>query len=278
MARFFINRPIVAMVIAIITVIVGAVSLAGLPTAQFPDIVPPEIWVQANYPGADAQTLVQSVATPLEQQITGVDNMNYMYSTNANNGQTQITVDFKVGTNPDIDQVLTQLRTSQAQSQLPQEVNISGLTVLKSLTAPLMLIGLYSPHNTYDSTFLANYAYINLVDEMTRVPGIARAQVFGAGQYAMRIWVNPDQLAKLQVTVPQIIAAVQNQNTVNPAGQLGAEPIRSGQQFTYTVRAQGRLVSIEEFGNIILRANPDGSNLLLKDVARIELGAQAYNL
>ncbi len=278
MARFFINRPIVAMVIAIITVIVGLVSMVGLPTAQFPDIVPPEILVQAIYPGADAQTLVQSVATPLEQQITGVDNMNYMYSTNANNGQTQITVDFKVGTNPDIDQVLTQLRTAQAQSQLPTQVNTSGLTVTKSLTAPLMLVALYSPKNTYDSTFLANYAYINLVDELTRVPGISRAQVFGAGQYAMRIWVNPDQLAKLQVTVPQIIAAVQTQNTVNPAGQLGAEPVPSGQQFTYTVRAQGRLASTQEFGNIILRANPDGSNLLLKDVARIELGAQTYNL
>ena len=278
MAKFFINRPIVAMVIAIITVIVGLVSMLGLPTAQFPDIVPPEILVQAIYPGADAQTMVQSVATPLEQQITGVDNMNYMYSTNANNGQTQITVDFKVGTNPDIDQVLTQLRTAQAQSQLPTQVNTSGLTVTKSLTAPLMLVALYSPHNTYDSTFLANYAYINLVDELTRVPGISRAQVFGAGQYAMRIWVNPDQLAKLQVTVPQIIAAVQTQNTVNPAGQLGAEPVPSGQQFTYTVRAQGRLASTEEFGNIILKANPDGSNLLLKDVARIELGAQTYNL
>ena len=278
MARFFINRPIVAIVIAIITVIVGLVSMLGLPTAQFPDIVPPEILVQAIYPGADAQTMVQSVATPLEQQITGVDNMNYMYSTNANNGQTQITVDFKVGTNPDIDQVLTQLRTAQAQSQLPTQVNTSGLTVTKSLTAPLMLVALYSPKNTYDSTFLANYGYINLVDELTRVPGIARAQVFGAGQYAMRIWVNPDQLAKLQVTVPQIIAAVQTQNTVNPAGQLGAEPVPSGQQFTYTVRAQGRLASTEEFGNIVLRANPDGSNLLLKDVARIELGAQTYNL
>ena len=278
MARFFINRPIVAMVISIITVIVGLVSMLALPTAQFPSIAPPEILVQATYPGADAQTLVQSVATPLEQQITGVDNMNYMYSTNANNGQTQITVDFNIKTNPDIDQVLTQLRTSQAQSQLPAQVNTAGLVVQKSLTAPLMLISLYSPKDTYDSTFLANYGYINLVDELTRVPGISRVQVFGAGQYAMRIWVNPDQLAKLQITVPQIIAAVQTQNTVNPAGQIGAEPVPSGQPFTYTVRAQGRLASAEEFGNIILRVNPDGSNLRLKDVARLELGAQTYNL
>lgn len=278
MARFFINRPIVAIVIAIITVIVGLVCMAGLPTAQFPNIVPPEIFVQATYPGADAETLVQSVSTPLEQQITGVDNMNYFYSNSANNGLTQITVDFKVNTNPDIDQVLTQLRTSQAQSQLPPIVNTAGLVVQKSLTAPLMLIALYSPHGTYDNIFLANYGYINLVDELTRVQGVSRVQVFGAGQYAMRMWVNPDQLAKLQVTVPQIIAAIQTQNTVNPAGQIGAEPIPGGQQFTYTVRAQGRLISPEEFGNILLRANPDGSNLRLKDVARIELGAQTYNL
>jgi hydrophobic/amphiphilic exporter-1 (mainly G- bacteria), HAE1 family len=278
MARFFINRPIVAIVIAIIMVLVGGVSLAGLPTAQFPDIAPPEILVQATFPGADAETLVQSVATPLEQQITGVDNMNYMYSSSANNGQTSIFVDFKIGTNPDIDQVLTQLRVSQAQSQLPPVVNTAGLTVQKSLTAPLMLIALYSPHKTYDNVFLANYGYINLVDELTRVPGISRVQVFGAGQYAMRAWVNPDQLAKSQVTVPQIVGAIQTQNTVNPAGQLGGEPVPPGQKYTYTVRAQGRLESPEQFGNILIRANPDGSNLRLKDVARVELGAQFYNL
>jgi HAE1 family hydrophobic/amphiphilic exporter-1 len=278
MARFFINRPIVAMVIAIVMVIVGLVSMLGLPTGQFPNIVPPEIWVQALYPGADAQTLEQSVATPLEQQISGVDNMNYMYSINANNGQTQITVDFDIKTDPNIDQVLTQLRTSQAQSQLPSQVNTAGLVVQKSLTSPLMLISLYSPKGTYDSTFLANYAYINLVDELTRVKGISRVQIFGAGQYAMRIWVEPDKLAKLGVTVPQIIAAIQAQNTVNPAGQIGGEPIGKGQEFTYTVQAQGRLVSPEQFSNIILRANPDGSSLKLGDVARVELGAQTYNL
>jgi HAE1 family hydrophobic/amphiphilic exporter-1 len=278
MSKFFINRPIVAMVIAILMVIIGAVSMLRLPIAQFPAIVPPEILVQAFFPGADAQTLEQSVAAPLEAQISGVDQMSYMYSINANNGQSQITIDFDVNTNPNIDQVLTQLRVSQAQSQLPAQVNTAGLTVIKSLSAPLMLISLYSPHGTYDSVFLANYAYINLVDELTRVPGIARVQVFGAGQYAMRVWVNPDRLAKMQITVPQIVAALQAQNTVNPAGQLGAEPVPNGQQFTYTVQAQGRLRSPEEFGEIILRANPDGSNLRLKDVARLELGAQTYNL
>jgi HAE1 family hydrophobic/amphiphilic exporter-1 len=277
-SKFFIRRPIVAMVIAILMVIGGLISLLSLPTAQFPNIVPPEILVQAIYPGADAKTLEQAVATPIEQQMNGVDNMNYMESTNASNGLTQLTVDFDVKTNPDTDQILSQLRVSQAQSQLPAIVSVAGLTVQKSLSSPLMLLAVSSPHSTYDGIFLANYAYINLVDEITRVKGVARVQVFGAGQYALRIWVKPDQLAKLGVTIPQITAALQIQNTVNPSGQIGGEPVPNGQQFTYTVRTQGRLVSSEDFGNIILRANPDGSVLHLKDVARIELGAQTYNL
>ena len=278
MSKFFIGRPIVAMVIAILMVIVGVVSMVSLPVAQFPNIVPPEIQISATYPGADAQTLEQSVAAPLEAQISGVDNMNFMYSINANNGQTQITVDFDVKTDPNIDQVLTQLRTSQAQSQLPAQVNTAGLVIRKSPTSPLMLVALYSPKGTYDNVFLANYAYINLVDELTRVAGVSQINVFGAGQYAMRCWVNPDQLAKLQVTVPQIIAALQAQNSVNPAGQIGGEPVPNGQQFTYSVRTQGRLALPDEFGEIVLRANPDGSILRLRDVARIELGAQFYNL
>jgi HAE1 family hydrophobic/amphiphilic exporter-1 len=277
-SKFFIRRPIVAMVIAILMVIGGLVSMLSLPTAQFPNIVPPEILVQATYPGADAKTLEQAVATPIEQQMNGVDNMNYMQSTNASNGLTQLTVDFDVATNADTDQILSQLRVDQAQSQLPAEVTVAGLTVNKSLTSPLMLLAISSPNSTYDGTFLANYAYINLVDEVTRVKGVSRIQVFGAGQYALRIWVKPDQLAKLGVTIPQISAALQTQNTVNPAGQIGGEPVPSGQQFTYTVLTQGRLVTAEQFGNIILRANPDGSILHLKDVARIELGAQTYNL
>jgi len=278
MSKFFINRPIVAMVIAILMVVVGFVSMLSLPIAQYPNIVPPEIQVQAIYPGADAQTLEQSVATPLEQQISGVDNMNYFYSINSSSGQSQIFVDFDVKTDPNIDQVLTQLRTSQAQSQLPAQVNTAGLVIQKSPTSPFMVAAVYAPNGTHDSTFLANYVFISMADEMTRVPGIAKVQVFGAGQYATRIWVKPDKLAKLNVTVPQIVSAVQTQNTVNPSGQLGSEPVPSGQEFTYTVRAQGRFETPEEFGNIILRSNPDGSTLRLKDVARVELGAQAYNL
>src|SRR6202012_2390109 len=277
LSKFFIRRPIVAIVIAILTVLLGVVSMLTLPTAQFPDIAPPEIQVQATYAGADAKTLLQSVSTPLEQQITGVDNMLYMYSVNANNGQATVYVDFDVKTNPDTDQILTQLRVSQAQSQLPLQATIAGIPVQKSLTSPLMIVALSSPDNRYDASFLTNYAIIRLQDEITRLPGVARVQVFG-GQYAIRVWVQPDKLAKLGVTAPDVINALSVQNNVNPAGQIGGEPVPSGQQFTYTVQTQGRLSTVQQFGNIILRANPDGSTVRLKDVARLELGAQTYNL
>lgn len=278
MAKFFIGRPIVAMVIAILMVIIGVIAMLRLPTAQFPNIAPPEVQVKATYPGADAMTVEQSVATPIEQQMSGVDNMNYMYSTNANNGQIVLTVNFDIKTDPNTDQILAQMRTNQANSQLPADVVNYGVTVQKSTVAPLMLIDLYSPHGTYDNVFLANYSYINLNDQLTRVPGIASVTVFGAGQYAMRCWVRPDQLAKLSVTVPEIVKAIQTQNTVNPAGQIGGEPVPKGQDFTYAVRAQGRLPTAKEFGEIVVRANSDGSVLRLKDVARLELGAQTYNM
>jgi HAE1 family hydrophobic/amphiphilic exporter-1 len=278
MAKFFINRPIVAIVISIIFVIVGIVALLGLPIAQYPDIVPPEIVVNTVYVGADAQTVEQSVATPIEQEMSGVDNMNYMYSTNANNGEMKLFVNFDVKTDPNIDQVLAQMRKSQADSKMPAEVRDYGITVKKSTAAPLMLIALSSPKGSYDATFLANYAYINLNDQLTRVPGIASVTVFGAGQYAMRMWVKPDQLAKLNLTVAEIVDAIKKQNTVNPAGQVGAEPAPPGIEFTYAIRAQGRLESPEEFEKIVVRANPDGSMVRLKDVARIELGSQTYSL
>jgi HAE1 family hydrophobic/amphiphilic exporter-1 len=266
------------MVIAILMVLIGIVAMRRLPTAQFPNIAPPEIQVKATYPGADAVTVEQSVATPIEQQMSGVDNMNYMYSNNANNGQMTLTVNFDIKTDPNTDQILAQMRTNQANSQLPIDVVNYGVTVQKSTTAPLMLVNLYSPKGTYDNIFLANYSFINLNDQLTRVPGIASVTVFGAGQYAMRCWVRPDKLAKMGVTVPEIVKAVQTQNTVNPAGQIGGEPVPKGQEFTYAVLAQGRLPSPEEFGQIVIRANPDGSILRLKDVARIDLGAQTYNL
>ncbi|HWY75195.1 MAG TPA: multidrug efflux RND transporter permease subunit [Verrucomicrobiae bacterium] len=278
MSKFFINRPIVAMVISIIMVIVGLVTLAGLPVAQFPNVVPPEIFVQATYVGADAQTIEQSVATPIEQQMSGVDNMNYMYSINANDGSMSLYVNFDLKTDPNIDHVLSQLRYAQAESQLPADVRNYGVTVQKSLSAPLMLIALNSPKGTRDAGFLANYAYINVSDAVNRVPGISRVQVFGAGQYAMRIWVRPDQLAKLNITVAEIINAVSTQNNVNPAGKLAGRPNPPGEDFTFTVRARGRLSSEAEFGNIVVRATPDGSIIRLKDVARLELGAADYKI
>jgi len=279
MSKFFINRPIVAIVISIVLVLVGSLTILSLPIAQFPNITPPEIQILATYVGADAQSLEQSVATPIEQQMNGVDNMNYMYSLNATgNSTTSLIVDFDVKTDPNTDFILAQSRETQAASQLPPDVNNYGVTVRKSVTAPLLLVAVYSPHGTYDANFLANYAYINLTDPILRSYGIGNVQVFGAGQYAMRLWVKPDTLAKLGITVPEIVSAIQAQNTVNPAGKAGGEPAPKGQEFTYTVLAQGRLTSPEQFGQIVLRETPDGGIVRVRDVARIELGSQDYSV
>jgi len=276
--KFFVNRPIVAIVISIVMTIIGIITYLRLPVAQFPDIVPPEIQVKTTYTGADALTVEQSVATPIEQQMSGVDNMNYMYSVNGNDGTLKLTVNFEVGTNVNTAQILSQMRVNQATSQLPQDVNKFGVTVQKSTSSPLIMFALYSPKGTYDNIFLANYANINLNDEFTRVKGIASVTVFGAGQYAMRIWVKPDQLAKLGLTIPEILQAINTQNAVNPAGTIGAEPVPQGQEFTYAVRAPGRLQTPEDFADVVVRSNPDGSMVRLKDVGRIELGAQNYAL
>jgi len=279
MAKFFINRPIVAIVIALLTVIVGVITVTTLPVAQFPNIAPPEIRLQANYPGADAKTLEQAVDTPIEQQVSGVDNMSYMYSLNATaNQQTTLIVDFDLKTDPNTDLLLTQSRQQLANGQLPAEVNDYGITLKKSTTAPLMLIALNSPHGTHDSNYLANYAYINLNDPIARSYGVGQTQIFGSGQYAMRLWVKPDQLAKLGITVTDIVKAIQAQNTVNPAGQVGGEPAPKDQQFTYAVLAQGRLTSPEQFGNVVVRETPDGGTVRVRDVARVELGTQDYSL
>ncbi len=278
MSKFFINRPIVAMVISIVMVIIGAVSILELPIAQFPNIADPLVQVKATYIGADATTVAQSVATPIEQQMSGVDNMNYMYSTSANNGAMTLSIDFNIKTDPNTDLILAQLRQSQSASQMPSAVTASGITVQKATSAPLILFTLYSPNGTYDATFLANYAYINLNYQLTRIPGVASVTIFGAGQYAMRVWVNPNQLASLGITVTDIISAIQKQNTVNPGGQIGGEPVPPGQDFTYNVRTQGRLTSTDQFGEIVVRANADGSLVRVKDVGRVELGAQFYNV
>jgi hydrophobic/amphiphilic exporter-1 (mainly G- bacteria), HAE1 family len=253
MSKFFIKRPIVAMVIALLTVIVGVVVITTLTLAQIPNIAPPEIRLQATYVGADAKTLEQAVATPIEQQVNGVDNMSYMYSLNATaNQQTTLLVDFDVKSDPNTDLLLTQSRQQLATGQLPPEVNNYGVSLKKSTTAPLMLIALYSPHGSHDATYLSNYEYINLNDPIARLYGVGQTQIFGAGQYAMRLWVKPDQLAKLGITVTDVVNAIQAKNTVNPAGQVGGEPAPQGQQFTYAVLAQGRLTSPDEFGNIEL--------------------------
>src|ERR1700689_1904157 len=268
MSKFFINRPIVAMVISIVLVIVGTITILGLPVAQFPSIAPPEIQILATYVGADAQTLEQGGAK-----------MNYIYSLNATaNSTTTLIVDFDQKTEPNTDYILAQSRETLAASQLPVDVTNYGVTVRKSVTAPLTLIAVYSPHGTYDANFLANYAYINLTDPILRSPGIGNVQVLGAGQYAMRLWVRPDNLAKLGITVTDIVTAIQAQNTVNPAGKAGGERAPKGQEYTYSVLAQGRLISPEEFGNIVVRETPDGATVRVRDVARIELGSQDYSV
>ena len=277
MSKFFINRPIVAIVISILMVIIGAITITYLPVAQFPDIAPPEIRIQALYPGADAETLEKAVATPIEQQVNGVDKMDYMYSLNStNNSSTALMVDFDLNTDPNTDLLLAQSRQQLALGQLPQEVNQLGIDVKKSLTSPMMLFTLYSPKGANDPKFLSNYAYINLVDPLSRSYGVGQVQVYGMGQYAMRLWVKPDQLAKLGVTATEVVNAVQAQNTVNPAGQVGGQPSAADQQFTYAVRAQGRLLTPEEFGDIIVREGADGGVVRVKDVARVELGSQDY--
>jgi hydrophobic/amphiphilic exporter-1 (mainly G- bacteria), HAE1 family len=275
-SSFFIRRPIVAIVIAILTVLLGAVSLVGLPIAQFPQIIPPQIIMTTAFTGADAQTIEQSVATPIEQQVNGVDNMLYIQSTNANDGTMTQQVTFDVGTNIDIDNVLVQNRFSQAQTYLPQDVKNFGVTIKKSLAFPLIVISLYSPDGRYDASFLTNYAIINVNDALLRIRGVGDIRNLGASDYAMRVWLKPDVLARLGLTVSDVENAVRAQNVVNPAGQVGAEPAPPGQQFTYTVRAQGRLVTPEEFGNVIVRANPDGSLVRISDVARVEMGSLNY--
>ncbi len=278
MSRFFINRPIVAMVIAILMVIIGVVSILGLPIAQFPNIVPPQMQVSTNYVGADALTVEAAVATPIEQQVNGTEGMEYMYSVNANNGSMTLNGIFGINTVPTTDQILMQMRQGQATAQLPSAVRNYGVTVNQASASPLIVLSLYSPNGQYDASFLANYANINISNELARINGVGLVNVYGAGEYAMRFWVRPDQLAKLDITVNEVLDAVQAQNNVNPAGQIGGQPVPDGQEFTYSVIAKGRLVTEEEFGNIIVRAASDGTIIRLKDVARIELGEQFYNI
>jgi HAE1 family hydrophobic/amphiphilic exporter-1 len=266
------------MVISIVMVLVGIIVMRGLPISQFPDIVPPMINVTTTYIGASSVDVEQSVATPLEQQINGVENMIYMKSINANDGTLTLQVSFDVGSDLDMSNVLTQNRVSQATAFLPGSVKNYGVTVKKSLVFPLLLVTLKSPEGQFDNNFLSNYASININDYLSRTKGVGDVKLFGGSDYAMRIWVKPDVLGKLGLTVPDLVKAVQDQNVISPAGQIGGPPAPEGTDFTYTVRTQGRLLNEEEFGQIIVRTNPDGSQLRMKDIARIELGTLLYNM
>jgi len=277
MAEFFVRRPIVAMVLAIIIVILGVTSMTKLPIAQYPEINPPEVSVSATYTGANAEVVEQSVATPLEQKVNGVENMLYMKSVNANDGTMKLTISFEVGSDLDMSNVLTQNRVSEATASIPEDVKRLGITVKKQLSFPLMLVSVYSPNGSYDQNFLSNYLTISVLDEIARIRGIGQVNVLGGSEYAMRVWIKPDQLAKLGLTVPDITRAIQEQNVIAPAGQIGGPPAVPGTEFTYTVRTKGRLSTAEEFDDVIVRSNPDGSQVLLKDIARVELGTQTYN-
>jgi HAE1 family hydrophobic/amphiphilic exporter-1 len=266
------------MVIAILMVLIGLIALRGLPIAQYPEITPPMVNVTANYPGANSTSVEQSVATPIEQKVNGVEGMIYMRSTNSSDGKMSLEVSFEVGTDLDMANVLTQNRVSEAEASLPDEVKRQGVVVKKKLSFPLVLIGLTSPKESFDAQFLANYATINLIDEISRIEGVGQAEVLGGSstEYAMRVWIRPDELAKLGVTITDITSAIQSQNVLVPAGQMGGPPAPAGTEFTYTVQMNGRFSSPEEFGAVVIRSNEDGSQLLLRDVAQIELGTQNY--
>lgn len=274
--HFFVRRPIVAMVVAIITVIVGTVSMLGLPVEQYPDITPPIVQVRANYTGANAVSVERSVATPLEQQINGVENMLYMKSTNANDGSMVVDVTFEVGTDPDMNTVFTQTRVSAATAKLPEEVKRLGVTTQKSLPNIMQAITLVSPDGRYDQEFLGNYALINIKDELARIPGVGRVDVMGASDYSMRIWVKPDLLAKMGIGVNEIVDAIRQQSVIVPGGKFGAEPAPPGTEITYTVRMPDRLQTEDAFGDIVVRTHADGSQVRIRDLARVELGVENY--
>ena len=277
MANFFIRRPIVAIVISIIMVLMGLFTLKGLSIEQYPFLAPPTIRVTATYPGASAVAVEQSVATPIEQEVNGVDKMIYMKSSNTSDGRMQLDVNFEVGVDQDTANVLTQNRVSSAQARLPQEVVQQGVTVKKQSPSILMLISLYSPEGSYDANFLINYSGINLRDQILRIPGVAQVDLFGGADYGMRIWLRPDRLARLALTPADVISAIKEQNLQAPAGRVGMAPSPKDQEFTYTVSAPGRLVNPEEFENIILRQTETGAQIRVKDVGRAELGSQDYN-
>jgi len=276
MSDFFIRRPIVAMVISIVMVIAGLVSVSRLPVEQYPQLAPPNIKVTTRFPGANAEVVEQSVATPIEQQMNGVDNMLYLKSLNTSDGQLQMDVTFQTGMDRDVANVLAQNRVGWASSRLPSEVNAQGVIVKKVNPSILMMISVYSPSEAFDATFLNNFATINIRDAILRVPGVAQADLIGGSEYGMRVWVRPDRLAQLSLTPTDVVNAIKEQNLQAPAGQIGAEPSVPGQEFTYTVQAPGRFSTPEEFGNIIVRSAGEGGEVRIKDIGRVELGNEFY--
>jgi HAE1 family hydrophobic/amphiphilic exporter-1 len=277
MSNFFINRPIVAIVISILTLLIGVVTIRGLSIEQYPFLAPPNIRVTGTYPGASAEAVEQSVATPIEQEVNGVDRMIYMKSSNTSDGRMLLDVNFEVGTNQDTANVLTQNRVSTAAARLPAEVNQQGVTVKKQSPSILMVISLYSPKDAYDGNFLINYAGINLRDQMLRIPGIAQVDLFGGTDYGMRVWFKPDRLAKLGLTPSDVISAIKEQNLQAPAGKIGGAPTPTDQEFTETLSAPGRLITPEEFENVIVRQSATGAVVRIKDIGRAEMGSQDYN-
>ncbi len=273
----FLSKPIVAIVTALITIGLGYNALHSLPIELYPRLAPTSISVSTIYPGADAQTVEQSVATPLEQQITGLENMSYMTSVSSNDGSMTLNVVFDLKSNDDIDQLLLQMRAARGEAQLPEEVRVSGISTQKSSGLPLIVFALTSSDSRYDELLLSNYARIAINDQLMRVPGVGKVDVIGSGRYALRIWIKPDLLASLRITIPEIMTAIRSQSKVNPAGKVGAEPAIKGQQLTTTIRAKGRLESEEEFKNIVIKARGDGSLVRLGDVATIALGSEDYS-
>lgn len=274
---FFVRRPIVAIVISLFMVIVGGASILGLAVEQYPDITPPVVRVSTLFSGANSTTVESSVATPLEQQLNGVENMLYMKSTNANDGSMSLEITFDLGTDPDMNTVFSQARVATATPKLPEQVKRIGVTTKKTMSSILMLLSITSPNETYDGDFLGNYSLINIQDELARIKGVGRVQVLGASDYSMRIWVKPDRLAKLNIAVPEIVKAIQQQNVVAPAGKFGAEPAPEGTDFTYTVRLPEQLIDESEFENIVIRTSEDGSQIRMKDIAEIKLGNENYD-
>jgi hydrophobe/amphiphile efflux-1 (HAE1) family protein len=276
-ARFFIDRPIFAGVLSIFLVLAGLAAVRVLPIAQYPEIAPPVVTVRAVYPGASAEVLEQTVAAPLENQINGVEHMLYMSSTSSSNGAVEINVTFEIGTDVDQATVNVNNRVRQAEARLPQEVRRQGVTVEKNSSSFLQVLAFYSPDGTFDDLYTSNYVTLNVLDTIKRIPGTTNVQIFGAKDYAMRIWLRPDRMTQLKLTTSDVVRALNEQNAQFAAGKIGQAPTGGSQELVYTVTTKGRLAEVGEFENIILRANPDGSALRLKDVARVELASKDYD-